>query len=116
YDADKEHPAVNDFMHWLNDRRGLQVSQAFHEIVACYRAAILAAQPPTQQASEPAAPVHEGTTEPAKAQSVTEAMIHKVGQAIWNASGGDFEPTKDEIRAICNAVLAASQPTPEQPQ
>lgn len=37
YDADKEHPAVNDFSHWLNARRDMPVSEAFHDIVQCYR-------------------------------------------------------------------------------
>lgn len=37
YDASKEHPAVNDFAHWLNARRDLPVAEAFHDIVQCYR-------------------------------------------------------------------------------
>lgn len=43
---------------------------------------------------------------------ITEEMIFKVGQAIWSASGGDFEPTKDEVRAICRAAIDAMKDKP----
>lgn len=48
-DWTKEHPAVNDFVHWLNKRRGQAVAEVFHDIVHCYRLAITHGTTPQPQ-------------------------------------------------------------------